>query len=287
MPVSKFKNEPLTDYSKPANRAAMEKALARVRLNFGKEYPLVIGGEEIRTENKLYSYNPSKPTEVVGIFQKADVALANRAVEAAAAKFEEWKWVDPKKRADYLFKAAKLMRKRKHEFSAVMVYEVGKTWPEADADTAEAIDFMDYYAHAMLRLAGPQPVVKHPQEKNELQYINSFKMKISVIIGVAQMIIGIILKGLNAIHFKSPVDFLYEFIPQLIFMVLFFGYMNAMIIIKWLTDWSSVNQNGPAIITLLIGIPLKGSDPGDVPLYGAGGSQKFIGNFVLSKYYQY
>ena len=123
--------------------------------------------------------------------------------------------------------------------------------------------------------------------KNELQYINSFKMKISVIIGVAQMIIGIILKGFNAIHFESSIDFVYEFVPQIIFMVLFFGYMNAMIIIKWLTDWSSVSQNGPAIITLLIGIPLKGSDPGDVPLYGSGGSQKFIGNFVMSKQYQY
>ena len=117
---------------------------------------------------------------------------------------------------------------------------------------------------------------------NELQFINSFKMKISVIIGVTQMTLGVILKGLNALYYNKMIDFWYEFLPQLIFMVGFFGYMNVMIIIKWLTDWSPQGQNGPAIITLLIGLPLKGSDPGDVPLYGDGTLQKFIGNFIMS-----
>ncbi len=168
----KFKNEPLTDFSKPANRTAMENALRKVKAEmYGREYPIVVGGEEIRTPEKLNSYNPSKVGDVVGVFQKADVLIATKAVEAAAAKFEEWRWVEPKKRAAYLFKASNIMRKRKLEFSAVMVYEVGKTWPEADADTAEAIDFLEFYAREMLRLAGPQPVVKIPTEKNELRYI--------------------------------------------------------------------------------------------------------------------
>ncbi|HWP81776.1 MAG TPA: L-glutamate gamma-semialdehyde dehydrogenase [Bacteroidota bacterium] len=171
MPIKPFKNEPLTDFSKPANRKGMEKALAKVRSEFGKEYPIVIGGEEIRTNDKLNSYNPSKPSEVVGVFQKADQSLANKAIEAATQAFETWQWVEPKKRADYLFKAAALMRKRKHEFSATMVYEVGKTWPEADADTAEAIDFLEFYGREMLRLAAPQPLTKIPSEKNELWYI--------------------------------------------------------------------------------------------------------------------
>jgi len=116
---------------------------------------------------------------------------------------------------------------------------------------------------------------------NELQFVNSFKMKISVIVGVAQMVVGVILKGMNALHYNNMIDFLYEFIPQLIFMVIFFGYMNIMIIVKWLTDWSSVGQNGPSIITLLIGIPLKGADPGPIPLYGNGSLQQFIGMVVL------
>jgi len=171
MAISKFKNEPLTDFSMPAQRKAMEKALAKVRSEFSKEYPIVIGGEEIWTNEKFNSFNPSKPSQSVGLFQKANVDLASKAVETAAAKFEEWKWTDPKKRTEYLFKAAKLMRTRKHEFSAVMVYEVGKTWPEADADTAEAIDFLEFYGREMLRLSGPQPVIKIPTEKSELHYV--------------------------------------------------------------------------------------------------------------------
>lgn len=171
MAIAKFKNEPLTDFSKPADRKAMEKALALVRSEFAKEFPIVIGGEEIRTENKLKSFNPSMPSEVVGTFQKADAALAEKAIAAAVQAFESWKNVDPKKRAAFLLKAAAQMRKRKHEFSAVMIYEVGKTWPEADADTAEAIDFLEFYGREMLRLAGPHPVVKNPGEKGELWYI--------------------------------------------------------------------------------------------------------------------
>jgi 1-pyrroline-5-carboxylate dehydrogenase len=171
MSLKPFKNEPLTDFAKPANRKAMETALAKVKVILGKEYPLVIGGEEIRTDDKLKSINPSQPSEVVGVFSKANLEHANKAIETATEKFKEWKWVDPKKRANYLFKAARLMRLRKHEFSAVMIYEVGKTWPEADADTAEAIDFLEFYAREMLRYSGKQPITKIPGEKNELRYI--------------------------------------------------------------------------------------------------------------------
>lgn len=171
MAISKFKNEPLTDFSKPANRKAMEKALEAVKNRFGKEYPIVIGAEEIRTAEKLPTTNPSNSSQVLATFQKADQALAVRAIETAERTFASWKNVDPAKRAGYLFKAAALMRKRKHEFSAVLSYEVGKTWPEADADTSEAIDFLEFYGREMLRYAAKQPVVKHPQEKNELVYI--------------------------------------------------------------------------------------------------------------------
>jgi 1-pyrroline-5-carboxylate dehydrogenase len=166
-----FKNEPLTDFSKPRNKKAMEKALAVIKAELGKAHPLVIGGREIFTEAAFPSINPSRPREQTGKFSQADPALAAKAVEAAAVKFEEWKWTDPRKRAGYLFKAAKLMRKRKHEFSAVMIYEVGKTWPEADADTAEAIDFLEFYAREMLRYSAKQPVTKIPSEKSELWYI--------------------------------------------------------------------------------------------------------------------
>ncbi|MGE5314986.1 MAG: L-glutamate gamma-semialdehyde dehydrogenase [Acidobacteriota bacterium] len=171
MALAPYKNEPLTDFTKPANRKAMQAALAKIGKELGQDHPLVIGGEEITTDDKLRSYNPSRPSEVVGVFSKATQELAVRAIETAAKTFESWKLVAPEKRAQYLFKAAKLMRKRKHEFSAALVYEVGKTWPEADADTAEAIDFLEYYGREMLRYAAKQPIVKIPTEKNELVYI--------------------------------------------------------------------------------------------------------------------
>ena len=70
-----------------------------------------------------------------------------------------------------LLEAARILRARKMEFDAWLVYEAGKTWPEAEADVSEAIDFCEYYAREMLRLAGPQPVVQLPGERDELLYI--------------------------------------------------------------------------------------------------------------------
>jgi 1-pyrroline-5-carboxylate dehydrogenase len=171
MALAPYKNEPLTDFTKPANRKAMQAALAKVAKELGKDHPLVIGGEAVTTDEKLYSYNPSRPAEVIGMFSKATPELAVKAIETAAKKFEDWKFVPAAKRADYLFKAAKLMRKRKFEFSSALVYEVGKSWAEGDADTAEAIDFLEYYGREMLRYAQKQPIVKIPNEKNELVYI--------------------------------------------------------------------------------------------------------------------
>jgi len=94
-----------------------------------------------------------------------------KAIEIANNVFKEWKNVPAKTRAKYLIEAAKIMRKRKHEFSAMMVYEVGKNWAEADGDTAEAIDFMEYYAREILRYDEGQDVVKIPGEKNKVEYI--------------------------------------------------------------------------------------------------------------------
>ncbi|MFA7362088.1 MAG: aldehyde dehydrogenase family protein, partial [Candidatus Kapaibacterium sp.] len=160
MGISNFKNEPFTDFTDKKNRKAFIKALEEVRKRFKVEYPILIGGEKLFADEKIISRNPSNPDEVVGTFQKASVEQALHAVQTANAKFEEWKRVAPAKRAEYLFKAAKLMRKRKHYFSAMMVYEVGKNWAEADGDTAEAIDFMEFYAREMLRYSKEQPLTK-------------------------------------------------------------------------------------------------------------------------------
>jgi 1-pyrroline-5-carboxylate dehydrogenase len=169
--VSQFRNEPWTDFSVPANREAMEKALAQVRSSFGREYPLRLGGEWISTGDKLISVNPSNVNEVVGVHHRADAALAKRAVESAWAAYPAWSRTPAEERARLLFEAARILRARKMEFDAWLVYEAGKTWIEAEADVCEGIDFCEYYAREMLRLAGPQPVVQLPGERDELLYI--------------------------------------------------------------------------------------------------------------------
>ena len=166
-----FKNEAFTDFSQPKNRQAMEAALAQVRGEFGREYPLLIGGEKITTPDKIRSLDPSDPARVVGVFQKATVELANRAMEAASKAFESWRRVPAAERVECLFRAADILRRRKFELSAWVTYEVGKTWPEADADVAETIDFCEFYGREMLRLAGPQPLTPIAGEKNFLVYI--------------------------------------------------------------------------------------------------------------------
>src|SRR6185369_6825379 len=117
-------------------------------------YPLVIGGERITTESKLESINPANRTQLVGRFNKATKELAARAVESAYETFQTWRNTSPRDRADLLFRVAAILRERKHEMSAWMIHEVAKTWPEADGDTAEAIDFCDFYAREMSRYAG-------------------------------------------------------------------------------------------------------------------------------------
>lgn len=166
-----FRNEPTADFSQPANRQAMEAALRQVRSQFGAEYPLRIGGESISTGDRLFSVNPSNPTEVVGVHHKATAELANRAVEAAFTFFPEWSRTPAAERIRMAVEAARLLRLRRFDFDAWLVYEAGKTWPEAEADTCEAIDFCEYYAREMERLASPQRVNQLPGEHDEMIYI--------------------------------------------------------------------------------------------------------------------
>jgi 1-pyrroline-5-carboxylate dehydrogenase len=170
-PLSAFSNEPVADFSKPANRQAMEKALGEVRAQLGREYDLLIAGRREKTGDKLKSLNPSRSSEVVGIHSKATAALAKDAVEGAYSFFPQWSATPAATRAETLLRAAALLRKRKFEFDAWLVYEAGKTWPEAEADVCEAIDFCDYYARQMLRLSKPDPLLQLPGEKDELVYL--------------------------------------------------------------------------------------------------------------------
>lgn len=169
--VPEFVNEPLTDFAQPAHRDAFASALRSIRGEFGREWPLVIGGTPTTSGAWIDSLNPCAPTQVVGRVARATSDAAQQALDAAWTSFEEWSRWATADRARILFKAAALLRARKHVFSATMVYEAGKTWPEADADTAEAIDFLEYYGREALRLAEPRSLPRLAGEDNELMYL--------------------------------------------------------------------------------------------------------------------
>jgi 1-pyrroline-5-carboxylate dehydrogenase len=169
--ISEFSNETYLDFSLAENRQKMEEALALVESQFDREYPLRIGGEEVTTGDLLRSFNPSNKDQVVGTFHKAGRKEVDLALEKGWQAFEQWKRMPAKERAIVLFKAADIMRRRRLELDAWMVLETGKNWLEADADTAEAIDFLDFYGREMLRYGGEQPLTPVPNEFNELVYL--------------------------------------------------------------------------------------------------------------------
>src|SRR5579859_6986718 len=165
VPTTPFKNEPATDFTNPENARRMREALARVRAELGREYDMVIGDRQIRTQEKIKTINPARPSEVVGVFQSAGREHVEPAVQAALTAFKTWKSTTVEERASLLHAVAAIMRERNFEFSAWMVYEVGKNWAEADADFAES------YAREALRLARAETPVQLPGEQDTLQYI--------------------------------------------------------------------------------------------------------------------
>ena len=166
-----FVNEPITDYRRPDNVRGMRQAIQEVRAQLGREYDLVIGGEPIRTRDKIISVNPANPSEVVGIHQKAGLEHVEPAMQAALAAFEKWQYASLAERTGVLLRTADILRRRKFEFNAWLVLEVGKNYDEAEADTAEAIDFLELYARQALVLDRAEPIVQLPGERDFLRYI--------------------------------------------------------------------------------------------------------------------
>jgi len=174
MAARAFSNEPPVDFKNEGNARLMRAAIQKIRGELGREYDLVIGGKRSRThrENeKIRSVNPARPDEVVGVHQKAGREHVEPAMRAALTAFESWKNVTVEERAGLLFRTAEIIRKRKPEFNAWMVLEVGKNWDEAEADTCEAIDFLEFYARLALRMAQAEPAVQLAGERDLLRYI--------------------------------------------------------------------------------------------------------------------
>ena len=166
-----FVNDPTFDYSIPELRKRMEKALAKMRKSFGKELPVVVNGKEIKTGKILDSVNPSHTEQVVARQHQAGMDEAEAAITAAREYFPTWRDTPPWERAQVLIRAAKIMRERRHDLNALLVYEAGKPWREADADVVEAIDFMEYYAREAIRVTTPLKMQGHlPGEENVFFY---------------------------------------------------------------------------------------------------------------------
>jgi 1-pyrroline-5-carboxylate dehydrogenase len=171
VPTTPFKNEPLTDFTNAENARKMKAAISKVRAELGREYDMVIGEKLIKTTEKIKSVNPARPSEVVGVFQSAGREHVEPAIQAALAAFETWKRTTVEQRASLVHNVAAILRERKFEFAAWMVFEVGKNWAEADADIAETIDFAELYAREALRLSEAKTVVQMPGEADRLMYV--------------------------------------------------------------------------------------------------------------------
>lgn len=166
-----FVNEPFTDFSNPENIYKMKQAIEEVKSYLGKEYPIVIDGEKIYTDKKEKSLNPANLDQIIGVLQCGEKDHAQKAIDSASKNFETWKKVSAEERASYLFKVADLIRERKFEFNALLAFEVGKNWAEADADVAEAIDFLEFYGREMIRYSESHELTPVKGEKNTLKYL--------------------------------------------------------------------------------------------------------------------
>jgi 1-pyrroline-5-carboxylate dehydrogenase len=169
--LPEFRNEPFTDFSIDANRNAFRAALARVEKRLPIQGSNRIAGKPVGASKQFESINPADFKQVIGRFPEGTAADADRALDAGTKAFQSWSRVPAAERSALVLRIAAILRRRKHEFSAMMVLEESKSWPEADGDTAEAIDFCEFYAREMEQLALPQPLTPYPGERNELLHI--------------------------------------------------------------------------------------------------------------------
>jgi 1-pyrroline-5-carboxylate dehydrogenase len=166
-----FVSEPFFDFRNEENARRMRAAIAKVRGQLGHEYDLILGGKRVKTTEKIKSLNPAKPSEIVGVHQKAGREQVEPAMNAALKAFESWRNTSTEERTSLLFRVGDLLRQRKMEFMAWLVFEVSKNWAEADADISETIDFCEFYAREALRLSKAETPIQLPGEHDTLLYI--------------------------------------------------------------------------------------------------------------------
>lgn len=168
---SRFQNEPHTDFSRKVSRHAMTQAIERITRQLGQSPSFPIPAMAGQLKDELASTNPSRPDEVivrVPCYSPAELELV---IQSALEAFQAWRTTPADTRADYLCAVAELMRQRRFDLAAWEILETGKTWREADADVAEAIDFLEFYAGHMRHLGRPQLLGQEPGELNHLEWL--------------------------------------------------------------------------------------------------------------------
>jgi len=213
---SDYQSEPFLDFSDLSVLQKVKDAINYVESNLGKEYPLIIGGKEYFSDKKIKSINPANFSEVIGVFQDATVEQAEMAVKVALEAFKTWSKLDVYQRANIFLRAANVLRQRRYEAIAWMILEVGKNYSEADADVAETIDYLEYYAKQMIKLYEQKPKLwRFPGERNFYHYIPlgvvvvippwNFPLAIAAGMSIAAMVTGntVILKPANDSPFMS------------------------------------------------------------------------------------
>ena len=160
-----FRNEPLRDFSLAEARSAMEQSLDEVKKQLGRTWPPRAGGLTL-TGPLMSSYNPTRPEEIVGVVHTATATDVEAAVQRADQGWRAWRTLPAERRVEIVRAAAALMRARRETLAAWEVLECGKAWREADADVAEAIDFLEFYGAECLRLSAPRRLGQEPGELN-------------------------------------------------------------------------------------------------------------------------
>lgn len=168
--VVDFKNEPGIDFSVQTNVDKFKETLKAVEGQLGQSIPLVINGEKIDKKDQFESINPANTSQTIAKVSKATKEDVEKAFQSANEAYQTWKKWSHKDRAELMLRVAAIIRRRKEEISAVMVYEAGKPWDEAVGDAAEGIDFIEYYARSMMDLADGKPVLDREGEHNKYFY---------------------------------------------------------------------------------------------------------------------
>ncbi len=193
-----YRNEPHADFRADA-REKMHAAFHKVRAQLGQYHPLLIGDEEITTDGEVVSVNPSKPDEIVGRTARALPEHTERAVETAKAAFPAWRDTPTERRVAILRKAAQIMREQRYELAALIALENGKPWREADGDVTEAIDFIEWYSRAALRMASPIRMAGLTGEINYYMYeprgvaavIAPWNFPLAILTGMSSAALGV------------------------------------------------------------------------------------------------